>query len=45
MEGYYTSLSSDIQVDARRWKWVRLDPMSLSGVELSQVVLKEPDVI
>jgi DNA-binding transcriptional regulator YhcF (GntR family) len=45
MEGYYTSFSSDIQVDALRWKWVRLDPISLSGVELSQVVLKEPDVI
>lgn len=45
MEGYYTGLSSDIQVDAFRWKWVRLDPMSLSGVELSEVALKEPDVI
>lgn len=45
MEGYYTSLSSDIEVDAWRWKWVRLDPAPLSGVELSQVVLKEPDAI
>lgn len=45
MEGYYTGLSSDIQVGAFRWKWVRLDPMSLAGVELSQVVLKEPDAL
>lgn len=45
MQGYYTGLSSDIQVDAFRWRWVRLDPASLSGVELSDVVLKEPEVI
>jgi len=45
MEGYYTGLSSDVQVNALRWKWIRLDPVSLSGVELSQVVVKEPDVI
>ncbi len=45
MQGYYTGFSTDIEVDAMRWKWVRLDPASLSGVELAQVVLKEPDVI
>lgn len=45
MEGYYTGFSNDIRVDAMRWKWVRLDPVSLSGVELPQVVLKEPDLI
>jgi DNA-binding transcriptional regulator YhcF (GntR family) len=45
MEGYYTSFLSDIEVDAMRWKWVRLDPVSLSGVELAGVALKEPDVI
>lgn len=45
MEGYYTGLLSDVQVDALPWKWVRLDPLSLSGVDLSQVVLKEPGVI
>lgn len=38
MEGYYTGLGSDIQVDAMRWKWVRVDPNSLSGVELSQIM-------
>jgi hypothetical protein len=45
MEGYYTAFSSDIRVDVMRWKWVRLDPLSLSGVELPQVALKEPDAI
>lgn len=42
MEGYYTCFLSDVQVVTARWKWVRLDPVSLSGVELSQVVLRDP---
>ncbi|MGH3566798.1 MAG: hypothetical protein ACRDRH_12345 [Pseudonocardia sp.] len=45
MEGYYTGLSSDILLETMRWTWVRLDTVSLSGVELAQVVLKEPDAI
>ncbi len=45
MEGYYTALLSDIQVDAFRWKWARLDSVSFSVDELSRVVLKEPRVI
>ena len=45
MEGYYTAFSSDIRVDVMRWKWVRLDPLSLLGVDLPQVALKEPDAI
>ncbi len=45
MEGYYTGLTNDIKVDAMHWKWVRLDPVSLSGVELSQVVLQEADTL
>jgi hypothetical protein len=45
MQGYYTGFLSDIEVDAMRWKWVRLDAVTLSGVELAGVVLKEPDVI
>lgn len=45
MDGYHTGFSSDIQVDAMRWKWVRLDPVSLSGVDLQEVTLKDPDVI
>jgi hypothetical protein len=45
MDGYYTGFSSDIQVDAMRWKWVRLDPESLSGVDLQEVTLNDPDMI
>lgn len=45
MDGYYTGFSSDIQVDAMRWKWVRLDPTSLSGVDLQEVTLNDPDMI
>jgi DNA-binding transcriptional regulator YhcF (GntR family) len=45
MEGYYTGFTSDIKVDVGRWKWVRLDPLTLSGIELAQIVLKEPEAI
>jgi DNA-binding transcriptional regulator YhcF (GntR family) len=45
MEGYYTGFSTDIKVDAMRWKWVRLDPVSLAGVDLSHVTLKDPGEI
>ncbi|MGH8931921.1 MAG: GntR family transcriptional regulator [Egibacteraceae bacterium] len=45
MDGYYTSFLSDIEVDAMRWKWVRLDAATLSGVELGGLVLKEPQLI
>lgn len=45
MDGYYTGFSSDIQVDAMRWKWVRIDPASLSDIDLRKVILKDPDVI
>jgi hypothetical protein len=45
MDGYYTGFSSDIQVDAMRWKWVRLAPTSLSGVDLQEVTLNDPGMI
>jgi DNA-binding transcriptional regulator YhcF (GntR family) len=45
MEGYYTGFTSDIEVDVGRWKWVRLDPLTLSGVELAEIVLKEPEAV
>ena len=45
MDGYYTGFSSDIQVDAMRWKWVRLEPASLSGVDLQEVTLNDPEMI
>jgi DNA-binding transcriptional regulator YhcF (GntR family) len=45
MEGYYTGFTSDIKVDVERWKWIRLDPVTLSGVEVERVTLKEPEMI
>ena len=45
MEGYYTGFSTDVQVDAGPWKWVRLDQVSVSGVDLAQVTLKDPKVV
>jgi hypothetical protein len=45
MEGYYTVFLSDVQVGSRRWKWVRLDSASVLGVDLSQVTLREPDML
>jgi hypothetical protein len=45
MEGYYTSYSNDVHASSGRWRWVRLDPASLGGVELSRVVLREPGML
>jgi TIR domain len=45
MEGHYTSFSSDVLVGTGHWRWVRLDPATLAGVDLSQVTLREPGVI
>lgn len=42
MDGYYTSFLTDIEVDAQRWRWVRLNPASLAGVDLAEVNLKDP---
>ena len=45
MDRYYTGFSSDMRVDAMRWRWVRLDSASLSSVDLQEVTLSDPDVI
>ena len=45
MDGYYTGFSSDIQVDTMRWKWMRIDPASLSGVDLQKVTINDPEMI
>ncbi len=42
MDGYYTGFASDILVSAGRWRWVRLDPGSLPGADLSGVTLRDP---
>lgn len=45
MEGYYTAFLTDIEVDADRWRWVRLDSASLAGRDLANVELKQPDAL
>lgn len=45
MEGHYTSFASDVSVGSGPWKWVRLDPATLQGVDLSRMVLREPGEI
>lgn len=42
MDGHYTSVLSDTQVVANRWRWVRVDPTSTVGVDLATVVLGDP---
>jgi hypothetical protein len=45
MEGHYTHFMSDVEAGASQWKWVRIDPASISGVELSRVWLKDLDTL
>jgi hypothetical protein len=45
MEGYYCGYSSDIEVAIGRWKWIRIDPASLAGIDLSEVTLREPHIL
>jgi hypothetical protein len=42
MEGHYTGFASDIHVSFGPWRWVRLDPDSLTDVDLAAVQLREP---
>jgi hypothetical protein len=42
MTGFYTSFGSDIVVGTGGWRWVRLDPASLIGVDLARVKLRGP---
>jgi hypothetical protein len=42
MRGSYTSFNSDIVVGTGDWTWVRLEPASLSGVDLAKVTLRPP---
>lgn len=45
IEGYYTGFTNDMDVVTERWKWVRLDPASLQGVNLEKLSLQEPSVV
>ena len=40
--GHYTGYASDIEVSRGRWTWVRLEPASLTGVDLGQACLRDP---
>jgi hypothetical protein len=40
--GHYTGYASDIEVSRGRWTWVRLDPVSLTGVDLGRARLRDP---
>lgn len=42
MEGYYTSVLTDTEVVANRWRWVRVDPESTVGVDLATAMLADP---
>lgn len=45
MAGHYTGFDSDVQVSIGPWKWVRLDPDSITGTDLSTVRLRDPGVL
>lgn len=45
MEGCYTGLATDIEISLARWRWVRLDPASLDGVDMAAVALRSPTEI
>lgn len=45
MDGFYTGFGSDVEVSTGPWKWVRLDPDSLTGVDLAAVRLQDPSVL
>lgn len=45
MNGHYTGFDSDVQVSIGPWKWVRLDPNSITGTDLSTVRLRDPGVL
>jgi hypothetical protein len=42
MEGYYTGLTSDIGISTGFWKWIRVEPGSLEGTDLTAMTLREP---
>lgn len=42
LDGFYTTLITDSRVDAGPWRWVRVEPRSVQGVDLNTVTLGEP---
>jgi hypothetical protein len=45
MDGFYTGFGSDVEVSIGPWKWVRLDPDSLTSADLAAVRLRAPAVL
>jgi hypothetical protein len=43
LDGYYTSVLNDTQVTADRWRWVRVEPQSVEGIDLHTVTLGAPE--
>lgn len=42
LDGYYTGFLSDAAILAERWRWVRVDPDTTTGIDLSTVTVREP---
>lgn len=42
LDGYYTGFLSDAAVVAERWRWVRIDPGTTDGIDLSTLTVREP---
>jgi hypothetical protein len=42
LDGYYTGVVTDTQVVSEPWRWVRVDPDSAAGIDLTTVTLGEP---
>jgi hypothetical protein len=42
LDGYYTGIVTDTEVAADRWRWVRVEPQSLAGIDLHTVNLGDP---
>jgi len=45
MDGYYTSYAAYSSVGYGPWRWVRIDPGTIEGVDLSALQLGEPEDI
>ena len=45
IEGCYTGFTNDMDIVSERWKWVRLDPLSIEGIDLAKSSLQEPRAV
>lgn len=42
LDGHYTAVLTDTEVETGRWRWVRIEPQTVAGIDLSSVQLAEP---